>query len=255
MKKSQEMKDLEELAENYEGNITINIVKEEGPFTKGYDSLKSRLSTFRNDVSGRDYSSGFLDAVGGVVAFFPSLAASDAVCELARAGINKLTGGTNESLSFNEVFKNDYMTNMFTEISFGDEGILTAVNTEIANYGSFLGEMATELLPFGMTASGFYLIAKAREKESPTLQGLGGGIVINHIFDGFFAMTGVAKSGIEKALYALAPPSTMSSPDTYDLSLSVVAFLPALYIGCKAMCKSYDISKSIGEKLAYKPKE
>ena len=164
--------------------------------------------------------------------------------ELIHAGANLLTGGTNEKIVINRFYGGDLVHTLYSGIQ--AEFLLPILGgyVKIAESGSILGELATDIAPYALTPLGIYLVAEGKKRKSLSLAFLGSGAIIGHtggIIGDFYSFGKTIAYETADFVAQLFGASNFE-PDNSWLALPLT--IGELYLGFKTLSFTYRSSKA-----------
>lgn len=164
--------------------------------------------------------------------------------ELIHAGTNLLTGGTNEKIVINSFYGGDLIHKLFPGID--AEFLLPIIGgyVKVAEYGSTLGQLATQIAPYALTPLGIYMIAEGKKRKSLPLAIIGSGAIIAHaggIIGDFF---NIGRIVMYETADFVAKTVGYQNFDADDSWMALPLFVGGFYLGSKALSFSYRSFKS-----------
>lgn len=159
--------------------------------------------------------------------------------ELIHAGMNTLTGGTNEQIVINKLYGGDLVHLIYPGI---DAKLLLPIiggYTKIQEYGSWLGELAVLVAPYAMTPLGIYMVSEGKKRKSLPLAIAGSGMLISQaggIIGDFFQF---GRSVVYETADFIANTMGYQNFDSDDSWMSFPLAIGGLYLGSKVLSFSY----------------
>jgi len=156
------------------------------------------------------------------------------------AGMNTLTGGTNKEIVINRLYGGDLAAKLIPGVK--SDWLFPLLGGYVKpEHVSELGKIATLATPYLLTPLGFYCIMKGAEKKSLPLTFLGTGALAGHLGGTVGDFFTLGRALVIDGINYISPESTYeNSPWLYA---PVIA--GGFYIGLKAMCFTYRLSKGL----------
>lgn len=169
--------------------------------------------------------------------------------ELIHAGINKLTGGTNEEIVLNRIYGADIIHAIIPQVQSKLMTPFCGGYVQI-NPASDLGNLATTIAPYALTPLGVYLIQKAEEKQNKKYGIAGAGLIYAHaggLIGDFYSLGRKTIQITCKTILHKDPlgPTKANVPTHYETLLLGTTVIAGFLIGNRIMSYTYRLSKGL----------